>query len=176
MLMCGTNGPRGPGPPIDTRASTANTNVATNVPRVSWVPRSRMKVRSIRGPNWVDTRVSATITMENTTPTTVMMAAAIVVRICRAASAEPLITHEGSVKSPWKAAWSISNVITNRPMLASTSSAGTSHRLVRSTSRWWPDTWMRRITAPSAGGLTPVFPAQALYQPTQAGPRSCFRS
>jgi len=29
-------------------------NVATNVPRVSWVPRSRMKFRSIRGPNWVE--------------------------------------------------------------------------------------------------------------------------
>ena len=65
-----------------------------------------MKVRSIRGPNWVETRVSATITMENTTPTTVMIAAAIVVRICRAASADPLITQDGRLKSPWKAAWS----------------------------------------------------------------------
>ena len=60
-----------------------------------------MKVRSIRGPNWVETRVSATITIEKTTPTTVMMAAAMVVRICRAASAEPLITHDGSMKEPW---------------------------------------------------------------------------
>ena len=99
-----------------------------------------MKVRSIRGPNWVETRVSATITMENTTPTTVMMAAAMVVRICRAASAEPLITQDGRPKSPWKAAWSISSVTTNRPIAASTRSAGTSHRLVRSSSLWWPDT------------------------------------
>jgi hypothetical protein len=30
-----------------------------------------------------------------------MMAAAMVVRICRAASAEPLITHDGSMKLPW---------------------------------------------------------------------------
>ena len=39
--------------------------------------------------------------MEKTTPTTVMMAAAMVVRICRAASALPLMTQPGRVKSPW---------------------------------------------------------------------------
>ena len=74
--------------------------MATNVPSVSCVPRSRMKFRSIRGPNWVDASVSVTRMMENTTPTTVMIAAAMVVRICRAASALPLITQPGSPKSP----------------------------------------------------------------------------
>ena len=59
-----------------------------------------MKLRSMRGPNWVDVRVRATITIENTTPTTVMMAAAIAVRICRAASADPLIAHPGTRNTP----------------------------------------------------------------------------
>jgi len=59
-----------------------------------------MKFRSIRGPNWVDARVSVTRMMEKTTPITVMTAAAIAVRIWRAASAVPLITHGGRVKSP----------------------------------------------------------------------------
>jgi len=45
------------------------------VPSVSWVPRSRMKFRSIRGPNWVDARVRVTRMIEKTTPTTVMTAA-----------------------------------------------------------------------------------------------------
>ena len=56
-----------------------------------------MKFRSMRGPNWVEASVSVTKMMENTTPTTVMMAAAIVVRICRAASALPLSTQPGKV-------------------------------------------------------------------------------
>jgi hypothetical protein len=59
-----------------------------------------MKLRSIRGPNCVDVSVSATITIENTTPTTVMMAAAIAVRICRAASGDPLSTHPGTRNTP----------------------------------------------------------------------------
>ena len=59
-----------------------------------------MKLRSIRGPNCVDARVSVTRMIENTTPTTVMTAAAIAVRICRAPSAEPLITHAGRPNPP----------------------------------------------------------------------------
>ena len=98
--MCGTKSPCGPGP-IETSTSTAYTNVATKVPSVSCVPRSRMKLRSIRGPNWVEARVRVTRMMEKTTPTTVMTAVAIAVRICRAASAVPLITQPGSRKSPW---------------------------------------------------------------------------
>jgi hypothetical protein len=74
--------------------------VATNVPSVSWVPLSRMKFRSIHGPNCAEASVSATRMMENTTPTTVMTAAAIAVRTCCAASAVPLITQDGTVKSP----------------------------------------------------------------------------
>ena len=86
---------------METSTSTAYTNVATNVPRVSWVPRSRMKLRSIRGPNWVEASVRVTRMIENTTPTTVITAAAMAVRICRAASAVPLITQDGSAKAPW---------------------------------------------------------------------------
>src|SRR5271165_1853427 len=71
--MCGTKSPCDP-TPIEASTSTEYTNVPTNVPRVSWVPRSRMKFRSIRGPNWVDASVRVTRMMEKTTPTTVMMA------------------------------------------------------------------------------------------------------
>ena len=81
--------------------------MATNVPSVTCVPRSRTKLRSMRGPNWVDASVSATIVIENTSPTTVMTAAAIPMRIWRAASAEPLLTHDGRVRSPLYAARSI---------------------------------------------------------------------
>ena len=94
-----------------------------------------MKLRSIRGPNWVDVRVRATITIENTTPTTVMMAAAIAVRICRAASGEPLSIQPGSPKSRSKAAWSSEYVAAKSTTAATTPTAGTSHKLVRSTSR-----------------------------------------
>ena len=73
---CGTKSPRRRAT-IEPSASTAYTKVATNVPSVTWVPRSRTKLRSMRGPNWVDARVSATIVIENTRPTTVMTAAAI---------------------------------------------------------------------------------------------------
>ena len=59
-----------------------------------------MKLRSIRGPNWVDASVRVTRMIENTTPTTVMTAVAMAVRICWAASALPTITHEGSLNSP----------------------------------------------------------------------------
>ena len=96
--MWGTNS-RGPPGPIETSARIAYTNVATKPPRVSWVTRSRMKLRSIRGPNWVEASVSVTIMIENTSVTTVITAAAIAVRICLAASALPLITNEGSLQA-----------------------------------------------------------------------------
>ena len=73
-----------------------------------------MKFRSIRGPNWVEARVRVTRMMENTTPTTVIIAAAMVVRICRAASALPLITQPGSRKSPRHAARSAASVPMNK--------------------------------------------------------------
>ena len=46
-----------------------------------------MNVRSIRGLNWLEASVSVTIMIENTTPTTVISAAASDDRICLAASA-----------------------------------------------------------------------------------------
>ena len=59
-----------------------------------------MKLRSIRGPNWVEASVSVTIVIEKTTPTTVITAAASVVTISRAASALPNCIHPGSVSAP----------------------------------------------------------------------------
>jgi hypothetical protein len=57
-------------------------------------------LRSILGPNSLDTSISATMVIENTEPTTVITAATIAVSICRAASADPLFTHWGNVNSP----------------------------------------------------------------------------
>ena len=96
---CGTNSPCAPGP-IETSARIAYTNVATKLPSVSCVMRSRMKLRSMRGPNCVEASVSVTIVIEKTSVTTVITAAAIVVRICLAASGVPLITHEGKCSDP----------------------------------------------------------------------------
>ena len=63
-----------------------------------------MKLRSMRGPNCVEASVNVTIVIENTSVTTVITAAAIAVKICLAASAEPLITHEGKCSEPLYAA------------------------------------------------------------------------
>ncbi len=63
-----------------------------------------MKLRSIRGPNWVEASVSVTMVIEKTTPITVITAAARLVRICRAASAVPKMTHDGSEIDPRYAA------------------------------------------------------------------------
>src|ERR1700722_19621713 len=94
-----------------------------------------MKFRSIRGPNWVEASVSVTIVIEKTTPTTVITAAARLVRIWRAASAEPKISHDGSVRERWNAALSIAWVTKYNATAAMTSSMGTTHRFVLSASR-----------------------------------------
>ena len=46
--------------------------VPTHVPSTSWLPVSRMKLRSSRGPNWVEAWVRVTMVMENPTPATVI--------------------------------------------------------------------------------------------------------
>ena len=113
-------------------------NVPTNVPSVHCVPRSRMKLRSIRGPSWFAASVRATRITENTTPITVMIAAASAARICREASAVPLITQDGSLTDPLYAARSSRYRPQNSRNAAPTSSVGTHHKLVRSASRRQP--------------------------------------
>ena len=69
---------------------------------------------------------------EKTTPIMVTMAAAIVVRICRAASALPLITQPGTAKvRRGRRPGRRRSVPRTAPSAAATSSAGTYHRLVR---------------------------------------------
>src|ERR1700683_5507593 len=94
-----------------------------------------MKLRSMRGPNWVEASVSVTIVIENTMPTTVITAADSVARISRAASAVPKSIHDGSVMWPANAARSTMWVTKYRANAAINSAAGTTHRLVRSVSR-----------------------------------------
>ena len=65
---------------METSASTEYTNVPTKTPSVTWLPMSRTKFRSMRGPNCCDASVSARMVMENTTPTTVITAAAMAIR------------------------------------------------------------------------------------------------
>lgn len=64
--------------------------VETNVPSTTWLPRSRRKFRHSRGPNCCDARVSATMVMENVTPATVIIDAAIVESTARAPSGPPV--------------------------------------------------------------------------------------
>ena len=65
------------------------------------VPDSRTKFRIMRGPNCWDARVNARIVIENTTPTTVMTAAAMAISTCRPASGFPVSNriHVGRVRS-----------------------------------------------------------------------------
>src|ERR1700730_1466375 len=141
--MWGTKSPWLPGP-IETSTSVAYTNVATNVPRVNCVPRSRMKLRSIRGTNSVEASVSVTIMIEKTTPTTVITAAARAVRIWRAASEVPWITHAGTCRSPAYTARSRACVRAYSAIAAATSSTGSSQRFVLKASRRHSETKGRR--------------------------------
>ncbi len=86
---------------IDTSESTEKTNVPTKMPRVTWFPMSRTKLRIIRGPNCCEASVSAKMVMENTTPITVMTAAAMAMRTWRSASALPVRIQTGSLRLPW---------------------------------------------------------------------------
>jgi len=62
------------------------------VPRVTWLPRSRMKFSSSRGPNWFEANVNATMVIEKTTPATVIIDAAIAPSTSRAPSGPPEYT------------------------------------------------------------------------------------
>src|SRR5277367_1647775 len=115
-----------------------------------------MNVRNIRGPNCCEASVSVTIMTEKTTPTTVMRAPASAARISLAASGEPLITQEGRLSWRWKAAWSTLSVSTNRSTAATLSTAGISHRFVRSVSLRQSDSTPNRLKP------TPNLPRLAL--------------
>ena len=64
--------------------------MATNVPSTTWLPVSRMKFRSSRGPNWLLAWVRVLIVIENTTPATVIVDPATVDSNDRAPSAPPV--------------------------------------------------------------------------------------
>lgn len=66
-----------------------NTKVPMNAPSTTWLPRSRMKFTSRRGPNWEDVSDSATMVTENETPATVIMEPARVESSVRAPSGSP---------------------------------------------------------------------------------------
>ena len=74
--------------------------MATKTPSVTWFPTSRTKLRIMRGPNCWDARVRARMVMENTTPTTVMTAAAMAMSTWRPASALPVWSQKGRVRCP----------------------------------------------------------------------------
>ena len=80
---------------METSARTEYTNVPTKTPSVTWLPTSRTKFRIMRGPNCCDASVSARIVMENTTPTTVMTAAAMAMSTWRSALASPVRIQVG---------------------------------------------------------------------------------
>jgi len=60
--------------------------VATKLPSTNWVPRSRMKLRSRRGPNCEVASCRVTTVSEKVRPVTVIIEPAIVARMVRAPS------------------------------------------------------------------------------------------
>ncbi len=72
--------------------------------------------------------------MENTTPTTVITAAAIAMSTWRSASALPVRTQVGRVNRPWNAATSISKVTRNNRAATTTRMLGMTQNVVRSSS------------------------------------------
>ena len=68
------------------------------------MPGSRVKLRSSRGPIWLDARLSAATVMEKVVPATPMVAAATAPSTSRAPAVPPAYTQrsiqEGSVKAP----------------------------------------------------------------------------
>ncbi len=69
-------------------------NVATNVPRVNWLTRSRMKLRSNRGPNCDEASCKATIVIENVRLAIVIIEPATAPSSCREPSG-PRTTVQG---------------------------------------------------------------------------------
>ena len=69
---------------------SAYENVPRKAPRLSWTPRSRVKLRSRRGPIWPAASESAAIVIENTVPATPMVEAATAPRSVRAPVPPPL--------------------------------------------------------------------------------------
>ena len=61
------------------------------VPRTIWLPVSRMKLRTSRGPNWLDASESDAIVIEKVREATVIMEPAIVAMSVRAPSALPAL-------------------------------------------------------------------------------------
>src|ERR1700733_2461835 len=140
---------------IDTRASTEKTKVPTKTPSVIWLPKSRTKLRIIRGPNCCEARVKARMVMEKTTPITVMTAAAIAMSTCLSASALPVLIHTGSVRWWWKAATSISKVTTNSSTETTTRMLGTTQSVVRSSSQRQLGRFRRSLSTRAGCGATP---------------------
>jgi len=93
---------------------------ATKTPSATWFPRSRMKLRRSRGPNWTEARVIATIMIEKTTPATVIIDAATVDSSVRAPSAPP-----GGPNAPLASSTSIASVTKESAPAASASRIGT---------------------------------------------------
>ena len=60
-----------------------------NVPRVTWLPRSRTKLASILGPNCPEASWRLTMVIEKTTPATPIIEAAITPSTSRAPSGPP---------------------------------------------------------------------------------------
>gem|GEM_PF-5337807 len=59
------------------------------MPSTSWLPVSSMKLRTRRGPNWLEVRLNTTMVRENTTPATVIMDPAMVESTARAPAGLP---------------------------------------------------------------------------------------
>ncbi len=105
------------------------------VPSTAWLPRSRMKLRSRRGPNCDEASVSATMVMENTTPATVIIEPAIVDSSERAPSGPPAYPQSSVRCTSLATTRSRLNSAKAKTKAPTTITAGKNQKLVRSTSR-----------------------------------------
>jgi hypothetical protein len=91
--------------------------------------------------------------IENTTPATVMTAAAIAIRIWRATSGPPELTQDGSASRPASASRSRRYVMTNRQVISTTIRVGRAHKLVRRVSRLDLESGTSKPPRPRAGPM-----------------------
>ena len=86
---CGTNSPSDLVRTVR-KVTSAYKNVPRKMPKVAWLPRSRVKLRSRRGPIWFDASDRAAMVIENTVLATPMVEAATAPSNVRAPVAPPL--------------------------------------------------------------------------------------
>ncbi|CAA9301124.1 MAG: hypothetical protein AVDCRST_MAG40-366 [uncultured Gemmatimonadaceae bacterium] len=138
----------------------------TNAPSTTWLARSRMKLRRMRGVYWLDACVTATVVMEKVTPATVIIEPAIAESIERELPALAPKTRGQRASASASTRADSSTIPTASAMAPSTIAPGTNQRLPRSCAqsaailprigrrpRAGPAPWRRRVVEEHARRL-----------------------